>query len=50
MTIDQLIAHFKKQLNECIDGYNEPDPKCAYAAGILHILSVLRRYDGWRTN
>ncbi len=36
---DALKAAFKQQLNDAIDGYTDPDPKCAFAAGMLLILS-----------
>lgn len=46
MNADQLKANFKQQFNDSIDGYKETDPKCAHAAGMLLILSALKRYDG----
>lgn len=46
MNTDELKANFKKQFNDTITSYDEPDPKCAYAAGMLLILSALRVYDG----
>ncbi len=42
-----LIEAFKQQFNTAIDTYNtEKDPQCAFAAGMLIILSALRRFDG----
>jgi hypothetical protein len=46
MDSDQLKLKFKQQINESIDSYNETDPKCAYAAGMLLILSALKLKDG----
>lgn len=43
---DKLKLKFKKQINESIDKYDEPDPKCAYAAGMLVVLSALKVKDG----
>lgn len=49
MTTDELKAEFKTQFNDVIDRYHryhEPDTKCAYAAGMLLILSALKAKDG----
>lgn len=46
MDISKLKENFKTQLNESIDKYEETDPKCAYAAGMLVILSALIIKDG----
>lgn len=43
---ETLVERFKTQINQSIDGYTDDDPKCAYGAGMLVILSALRRFDG----
>lgn len=46
MTNEEMINRFKAQFNEQIDGYPDKDPKCAFGAGMLIIISALRRFDG----
>lgn len=45
-TMDDLIARFRKQFEDSFATYKEKDPTCAYAAGMLIILSALKKYDG----
>ena len=46
MQLDQLKAKFKADLNQVIDGYEEDDPQCAFASGMLVLLSALSAKDG----
>lgn len=43
---DALKENFRNQFRNAIDSYNESDPKCAFAAGMLLILSALKVKDG----
>jgi hypothetical protein len=45
-TRDERLVRFRQQFNEIIDSQKETDPKCTFAAGMLLILSAMRRYDG----
>lgn len=44
--MSDMVQRFKEQFRSELDRYQEQDPTCAYAAGMLLILSALRRYDG----
>lgn len=46
MNRDELKEEFKKQIREVIDNYAEKDPKCAFAAGMLNVLTALIVKDG----
>ncbi len=45
-TMDNLVAWFRKQFEDSLATYREKDSTCAYAAGMLLILSALKKYDG----
>ena len=44
--VDALKENFRNQFRTAIDSYAETDPKCAFAAGMLLILSALKVKDG----
>ena len=46
MNTDELRVKFRNQFIKVIDGYDEPNSKCAFAAGMLVILSALKAKDG----
>lgn len=46
MDTNKLRADFRRQLNEAIDRCAESDPKCAFASGMLLVLSALKMKDG----
>lgn len=46
MTAEQRVAGYKRQFETALANYHEQDPQCAFAAGMLLILSAMKKFDG----